>query len=523
MNPTTKTMPIQANDRRFYMEKREMKDEVVAIIEAAYKVSEDVGSEVEEALRLGREQPLDQQELQQLLVRIVTSMKTKAAKTGRPTTLKDSVEDIVKQIMINRETIVEKKKPETKVELSDHNGIRTGPVFPRPMFHEKEIPMNSGWVRTTDIGLWPDNERLEIHVAQFRHQHGRKPNSTELLNIMMSKMPLRGITKDDEFEIIDLARSIATNGVRKPPIIDLNGTLLDGNRRVTACYYILNNDDFDASQKKNAEYVFVWQLTEYADDDDRDKVVVSLNFEKDLKKDWPDYIKARKVYAEYEAMLGRVGTREPTAKQELEIRRQIARRFALGTNEVTRYLKMMDWADAFEGYHVEVKNRDEFEVKHRTDDAFQYFDEMSKGYTDGGVSDSLKQDDTLRHAVFDLLFHDRFKNWKQIRDLKHVAKNEDARTLLLEAAEVASKERAEELLDTALSMAKTRTAEERVVGADTRIEQFVKWLRDLPVSAFTERVSIQNLRRLLEALELVKDIIAQVLKMKEASDGGESQ
>ena len=306
-------------------------------------------------------------------------------------------------------------------------------------------------------------------------------------------------------------------------IIDLDGTLLDGNRRLTACHYILNSDDFDADQKKNAEHIFVWQLTEHADDDDRDKVVVSLNFEKDLKKDWPEYIKARKVYAEYEAMLGRMGSRAPSAKQDIEIKRQLARRFALSTNVVTRYLKMMDWAEAFEAYHVDDKSRDEYEVKHRTDDAFQYFDELSKGSTEGGVADTLKRDDTLRHAVFDLLFDERFKNWKQVRDLKHVAKNDEARDLLFKARVEEDDEIAEEMLDQAISMAKTRAAEERVVGANTRIESFVKWLRELPVSAFTDQIRPENLRRLLDALELVKEVAAKALKPKEATDGGKKK
>lgn len=494
--------------------------DVAAIIEAAYKLSEDLGGEVEAALKAGREHPLDEKHLRKLLVRIVTSLKALAARKGTNTTLDGTIEEVVEQIMQHQSKPSKNGTAQKKrVQLMDRNGIKKGPVFPRPMFHEKEIPMNSGWVKTSDIDLWPGNERLEIHIGQFQHQHGHKPNPKELLAIMLSDMPLKGVEQeDDQFEIADLARSIATNGVRKPPIIDLDGTLLDGNRRVTACNYILNHDAFDAEQKKNAEYIFVWQLTEHADDDDRDKVVVSLNFEKDLKKDWPDYIKARKVYTEYEAMMSASGTRSPTGKQELEIRQRIARRFALATSDVTRYLKMMQWADAFESHHVGDQGRDEFEVQHRTDDAFQYFDEMSKGYTDGGVADTLKQDDLLRRAVFDLLLHDRFKNWRQIRSLKLVAKNDDARKMLLEAAEEAAKEKSEETLDDAISMAKARTVEERVVGADTRIEQFVKWLRAVPVSGFVEQVSLENLRRLLDALELVKDVVAHAVKTKKVKE-----
>ncbi|MEA5515784.1 hypothetical protein [Nodularia sp. UHCC 0506] len=60
---------------------------------------------------------------------------------------------------------------------------------------------------------------------------------------------------------------------------------------------------FDSEQKRRAEYIPVWQITEHATNDDRNAVVVSLNFESDCKLDWSDYIKARKVYEEWQAML----------------------------------------------------------------------------------------------------------------------------------------------------------------------------------------------------------------------------
>src|SRR5207244_13582907 len=121
--------------------------------------------------------------------------------------------------------------------LGSWNGSTAGPVRPRPVFHGRDVPMNSGFVNTADIGLWDGNARLDIHIGHFRQQHGRGPAPEELLDIMLSRMPLIGLAEKNQFEIIELARSIAINGVRKPPILDTDGTLLDGNRRVAACRY----------------------------------------------------------------------------------------------------------------------------------------------------------------------------------------------------------------------------------------------------------------------------------------------
>ena len=64
-------------------------------------------------------------------------------------------------------------------------------------------------------------------------------------------------------------------------------------------------------------------------------MIVSLNFEPDFKQDWPEYVKAQKVYEEWEALLALVPRANPGVAQQREIRRDIARKFALSTDEVS--------------------------------------------------------------------------------------------------------------------------------------------------------------------------------------------
>jgi hypothetical protein len=329
---------------------------------------------------------------------------------------------------------------------------------------------------------------------------------------MLSRMPLPGVGKEDEFKVVGLARSIAVNGVRKPPILDTDGTLLDGNRRVAACYYILNSDEFGPAEKRRADKVLVWQLSEHADEDDRNSVIVSLNFEPDHKQDWPEYVKARKLYMEWQSMLA-LEPRKPNAQRQASLKRELSQRFALGpdTAPVTRYLKMVEWADQFEQHHIETRKRDEYEVKHRANKYFQYFDELAKGSRPGGVAHSLEQDDAFRGIAFDLLFDGKFRNWRQIRQLKYIYENEEARELLEKARDATDPEVAQERLENAMAVARTRRAEERELGANTRIESFVSWLEQLPVRAFRDTIKAGNLRNLLRALQLVEKQVATVL------------
>ncbi|MEO1009564.1 MAG: hypothetical protein AAFX79_13460 [Planctomycetota bacterium] len=387
-------------------------------------------------------------------------------------------------------------------------------VEPRPWFHGQEIRMKQGYVDTRDIQLWPHNERLEIHLAQFRQRTGREPSAEELIDIMLSRMDLPGAPDGDDrdqFKIVQLARSIAINGVRKPPILASDGRLLDGNRRVTACQYILHNPEFGAHEKRRAARIFVWQMTEDATDDECDKVVVSLNFEPDCKEDWPEYVKARKVHEEWRSRLA-LEPREPGPKEQTRIRKDISKQFALGpdASHVNRYIKMVEMADEFEEYQQLDRRKDEYETKHRSSEYFQYFDELQKGKNAGGVAWSLGQDDAFKHTVFDLLYDGKFKNFAQIRDLKHIYANQEARDVLRKAREESDPDEAQERIAEAIAIARTAKAEARELGANTRIETFVKWLEELPLRTFRDTVTDRNRTRLHESLSLVSHYIGAI-------------
>ena len=506
----------------------EIRQELEAVIQDAYRVSADVGQDVEEILLDGRERPLSRDEASRLLTRVITVLKRSAKLRGDETAsaaLEGDIKEIVEQVIQLRERVIHgvpspTVRP-TKLELMEYNRVKPGPVLPSPMFHGKVVHMNTGFVKTNDIELWSGNERLEIHLGQFQHKYGRKPTSEELLDLMLSKMELPGLTAEDNFKIVNLARSIAINGVQKPPILDTDGTLLDGNRRVAACHYLMNSDEFDSEQKKMAEYLFVWMLTEHATPDDRDAVVVALNFEPDHKQEWPEYIKARKVYEEWQSMLAlEPRPPSPSSTKQAQMKRGLSENFALGPNTTTvnRYLKMVDWANEFEDHHINLRRKDLYEVKHRTNDCFQYFDELAKGKTPGGVAWSLNQDEGFKQLVFDLLFEGKFKAWREIRELKFIYDNQEAREALARARGESDPEIASDHLENAMSIARTRRAESRELGANTRIESFVKWLEELPVRAFRDVIQRDNLMRLRDALRLVEKKVAAIL----GEEGGEA-
>jgi hypothetical protein len=498
--------------------------EFVQLLRAAKAITADLDDEVMAVLTEGTLHPLEDADALTLLNQVIDALVTSASKrndSASVASLNSGRDELLRLALdarsrFQRAEATSRPRLQTITLLNEHNGYRRGPVKPTPVFHEKEIPMEGGFIRTSDIRLWGSNERLEIHVGQFKAKFGRPPTPDELFQIMVGQMQLDGVSKQDEFDIQHLARSIAANGVRKPPIIDVDGTLLDGNRRIAASTLILNDTsgEFTSQDKKRAEYVYVWQLTPYATDDDRDRVIVSLNFESDFKKEWPEYIKARKVAADWEALLALEPTK-PSAQRQATLKRDLSRKYALGpdTNVVNRYLKMVQWAVDFEDHHINGRQHDEFAVRHAATRYFQYFDEMSKGLSQGGVAWTLTQDDGFRQIVFDLLFEGKFENWNQIRALKYIHGSAEAKDILAKAHEEKDVETAQEHLGNAITIANTKRAEQRSLGANSRIETFSKWIEEIPPRTLRDEVKPDNLQRLLRALQLVEPIVAQSLKV----------
>ena len=169
---------------------------------------------------------------------------------------------------------------------------------------------------------------------------------------------------------------------------------------------------------------------------------------------------------------------------------------------------MVEIAREFEDYQVTDRSKDPFAAKHRTSDKFEYFDELNKGKSAGGVNWSLNQDDSFKHLVFDLLYEGKFLNWQKIRDLKYVYQNEDAISILRKARDEPDVEAAQEEVDNAIGLARMGRADQRQTGANTKIRVFSDWFHGLPVKAFDQNesgaVTQENLERLRKVLKHVE-------------------
>ena len=82
-------------------------------------------------------------------------------------------------------------------------------------------------------------------------------------------------------------------------------------------------------------------------------------------------------------------------------------------------------------------------------------------FVESSEAHALRQDETFKHAVFDLLYDGKFRNWRQIRELKLIYDNTEAREALEKARKEPDPELAEDHLENAMTIARSRRAELR--------------------------------------------------------------
>jgi hypothetical protein len=500
----------------------ELQADVRDLIAEAIARSADLSADLQEAIRLAAEQPLSDEEARPLFTRIVTLLKgaldegvsdeRRAIITAEAQAV---VEDLLAKRRINEVGARARKsraaaQSNSHLELKPMRGLKVRPVAPVPVFNGRAIPMTEGYVPIEEIRLWPENHRLQLHVEAFRQANRRDPDADELIQILQGVLPVPGIDKKDPFEIKALADSIASRGVQVPPIIDWSGKPHDGNRRIAASLLVVHGPDYSPEQKALASWIRVWQAPENTTEDEFDAIVVALNFEKELKVPWEEYIKARLVTDHYNERYDTERT-IPTVERERQLRRETAERFAIKPQEVTRYIKMVRWANEFEEHHRENRNRDDAGIRYRSNAMFQYFYELDAGRGDDKLAAKIQDDEAFKGLVFDLMYDGKFKSGAQIRHMRRVVDSEPAIQLVYDAQATTDHLRGQELIDEALDIARRDDVAIKKSTMKLWAKETVKRLDETAPSFWRDldTVTLRELRRVLAAAQA--SVVAELI------------
>lgn len=458
----------EINDDRLRQAIRELLGEIEVL-------SADFGPTVQEAIAAAKSSPLETEQAERLYTRVLRILRSEDGGSGSDAEIAAEVRQLLAA------ATSEPEHPWGSVPLVERNGLRPHQVAPVPSFNNVPVAMWEGYVDVTKIDLWKGNHRVELQVAEFNERHGREPSAEELLQLVQGSLELPSLDKKDPFKIAPLARSIARKGVERPPILTCDGEPKDGNRRLAAAKYVVSSGDFPPDALERARWVKVWVAPTGTTQDQFDAVVVALNFEDDLKEKWPEFVKARMVVAEYrkerDGVVGGVTTARDRALKKI-----VAERFAITTNAVTRYIRMVQWAEDFEEYHVQEQGKDASAVRYKADDIFQWFYEIQAGKSADKITTQIEEDPELRKVVYDLMF-EVMDSGTQVRGLWKIVADPEAEKQLLDAhdnLERGNKKDALELVKEAVTTADRNTATRKKIGFDSFLRQVVDRLGSAP-------------------------------------------
>lgn len=415
----------------------------MALVERAVELSRGYDADVQALVREASQHPIAEDSRERLFTRIVTILLNdgKEPDDDDRVRLSDEVHETVRALLSppsgpQLAPAPSATEAETKpaIELVEKYGHVPHDVVPVPLFKGMPVHMREGYVDITTVNLWKGNHRVELFVAEFRDREGREPEDHELLAILQGDLHVGGTDKLDPFDIKPLAESIAAKGVERPPILTWDGEPKDGNRRIAAAKYVLSHEkEFDDAQRDRARWVRVW-VAPKTTEDVIENIVVALNFESDHKKEWEEYIKARLVADRFKSYLEAATASGSRVSDTLtkRLKQEVAAYYAIKVTAVTRYLRMVQWANDFEAYHVEDKGRDEASVRYKANDIFQWFYEIDAGKAGEKLTDRLYADEELKEIVYDLMY-EVLDSGAQVRQLHKVIGDEPAMRLLTQA------------------------------------------------------------------------------------------
>jgi hypothetical protein len=400
------------------------------------------------------------------------------------------------------------------ITLFEWDGVPVRDVKPMQRFLGKEVPLREGYVNTKDIAFWLNNRRLEIDLQNFRRKEGREPDADELMRMLWPKGPT---IKDDPYQIGELVHDIAARGVQTPPIIDAYGTVWEGNRRLASCLYILTHPGFSDDEKQRVTKIRVWQTSADATEDQVQAIYTALNFGESFKLQWPEYVRAREIADAVAELRDNEASRHTLSdRDETAIRQRVGKRFGIKTERVTRYCKLVAWADEFEDFHRE-QGRDENEINTRTSELTQYFVELDAGRGEDKLAGKFKDDEAFRTIVFDLLFEGKLKNWSQVRELRRVYEIPEAFDHLKAAHAEPSAAVARQNVSTAIDVVRQRSLVMRQAGRGDELGRIAKWLREDATLAVVSKLDRQVLREFRDAARAVDGMISTLVDAPRAS------
>lgn len=360
-------------------------------------------------------------------------------------------------------------------------------TYPKPalghrLYHGRDLKLWQGFVNIDRVQGWADNPRLELEMKRWKDQRTNAEITQEDLYDLMNT------TKHVALD--ELSKNIRENGLREPIVLTFDGKLLDGNRRFFATK-LACNDERDDSKRKELSIIPCFVLLGDSSDEDSHHILVEENFSPSLKREWPDHVKAKRIYEEHEA-----------GKDN----KDIAQKYGWNISKVVQTIRAYKISQDFISYATEDPDpntergglgKSELDAESIASDNYQFFYEAQKSLRKPLLEEVNEEFAEIFYRR--IAQKDFFVSFPEVRSA-YEAYNDPQSRQILEKGEAGGGKILKALIQVKNSKIK------ELYTAQEKIDEFVKFLKEMSTEQ-KESISDESLTHLENALEVVRSMV----------------
>jgi ParB/Sulfiredoxin domain len=287
------------------------------------------------------------------------------------------------------------------------------PVASIARFHDEEVEVYEGTCAVENIRLWHGNYRTLLDFAHLAELTGKtktgKITEPEFIEYIIGQ----GL-----HNIPDLADSIKVNGVRVPLIVSYAQELLDGNRRLLACKYLLSGG---GEQLSTFLIVPVKCTAPRIGESLKLKIIAEMNFLPDYKEPWPREVRAAFAIQQFQDALAKFKD-ENKAYQHVEYFLQLKKA------DVKRFQAVLAMLQEYADYAEREGKKARQEAERFGRSKFQFFEEFYNKALTG--KNAVKEATEAKQLLYRYVRNQQLASMLKVREFAEVIRYEPARNLL---------------------------------------------------------------------------------------------
>lgn len=282
-----------------------------------------------------------------------------------------------------------------------------------------------------NIRPYEKNFRTILNYQKAEEYYNKKYDDLsvdELLEFMRS---------DKTHKLEKLGKNICKFGVYNPLIISNDGDLLDGNRRYFACK-LMQSKNKNNSMKKDycidkLQNIPVFQIQETISQEQKDRIMASINFIDDYKEPWPRQVRFNYLYQLYNTY--------STSNIDKDVYKYVEDIYDYSPGQLRHVLKIIEFIDHFktwrdENYERLFNNTEKKEYQFKTEllmrDNFTYFEEYyNKSHKGRYAFVNTRNYEDVTNILYIMISNEEINSISSVRDLIQISQNHECLEIVI--------------------------------------------------------------------------------------------